>query len=98
MIADPARSPGRSRHGIAIDRLADGVTSVRAAKSAARNARSVSRGADCSWHKPQPRPTGFALLAIGAGLDAQKGNTPREALFPPRFPPLDVIAEIISLA
>ena len=28
---------------------------------------------------------------------SREGNTPREALFPPRFPPLDVIAEIRHL-
>jgi len=97
VIADPARSGGRSRHGTAIDRLADGVTSVRAAKSAALNARPVSRGADCSWNKLLARPAGFALLGIDTGRGAAGGNTPREALFPLRFPPLDVTPEITSL-
>ena len=93
VIADPARSGGRSRQGTAIDRLADGVTSVRAAKTAARSARPVSRGADCSWNKPQAGPAGFALLAIGLDWMQQRGNTPREALFPLRFPPPEVNAE-----
>jgi hypothetical protein len=91
------RSGGRSRHGTAMDRFADGATSVRAAQSAARSPRPVSRGADCSWNKPQARPASFALLAIGTGLDAAEGEHAARGPVPPRFPPLDVIAEITHL-
>jgi hypothetical protein len=49
-------------------------------------------------NKLKARPAGLALLAIGTGLDAAEGNTPREALFPPRFPPLGVISEPIHLS
>jgi hypothetical protein len=40
VIADPAKSSGRSRHGSAIDRLADRVEFMRAAKGAAQCSRS----------------------------------------------------------
>jgi hypothetical protein len=71
---------------------------VRAAKSAARSPRALSRGDDCSSEQTEGASSGLALLAIGTGLDAAEGNTPREALFPRRFPPLGVISEPIHLS
>ena len=94
VIADPARSRGRSRHGTVIDRLAGGVELVRAAKGAARSAPSVSRGADCSWNKPRVRPAASASLAMSAGLDAAEGEHLARGPVPPTVPPLEVTAQI----
>ena len=59
---------------------------MRAAKRAARSPRALSRGDDCSSEQTEGASSGLALLAIGTGLDAAEGNTPREALFPFLFP------------
>ena len=73
------------------------VELVRAAKSAARSPRSVSRGADCSWNEPRARPAASASLAMSTGLAAAQGEHLARSPVPPTVPPWEVTAEITHL-
>lgn len=85
-IADPAKSRGRSRHGTAIDHLANSVALV-GRHSTPPDAR-VQKVIALIEVAPRRCVAGRVSHrhATRIELDARRGNTSREALFPLLFP------------
>jgi hypothetical protein len=88
MIAEAVKSGGRSCHGTVIYRLAGEVELVRAAQSAARSPRALSRGDDCSSEQTEGASSRLSTTRDWHWTGCSRGGTPRARPCSPHGSPL----------